>query len=166
MKKITVDEVVRAYIETRDEIEKKKKDYEEEERRLKQIQSTREDWLKEEAKKAGVEGFKTEFGCTYPLFKESVKMDDWDAFVESNLVNPVAERLVEEFFEVNEGSDVTQEVKDVIKEAMKIEYLNHAASKNACLELMGERDKKKGRPNRPPAGVSYEAFETVGVRRK
>jgi hypothetical protein len=162
VKKITVDEVVKAYIETRDEIETKKKAYEEEEQRLKKMQATREDWLKEEAKKSGVEGFKTLYGSTYPLIKESVKMADWDRFVEDLLVKPVVDKIMETWgFEEAERL----ELETVVKEGAKLEFLNHVANKTACLEVMGERDKKKGRPNSPPAGVSYEAFETVGVRR-
>jgi len=101
----------------------------------------------------------------YKTVKESIKMADWDVFVEEVLYKPLAEKVAAGFV----GEAYTKIDADyalqLMKEAGGTEFLNRAANKTACLEVMGERVKGKGRPNPPPAGVSYVAFETVGVRR-
>ena len=135
MKQITIKDVVREYVKSRDEIEQREADLAEELKELKKIQAAREQWMLNELKKGEQESVRTDEGTVYRSTKESIKIDDWDSFLT---------------FVIREGA---------------WEFLNKAANKTACLEVMGERVKGKGRPNPPPAGVSYVAFETVGVRR-
>lgn len=134
-KQITIKDVVSAYVKSRDEIEARESELAEELKEIKKVQSLREQWMLNELKKGEQESVRTDAGTVYRSTKESIKIDDWDAFLAV-----------------------------VIRDGAW-EFLNHAANKTACLEVMGERVKGKGRPNPPPNGVSYVAFETVGVRR-
>jgi hypothetical protein len=134
-KAITLKDVIREYVKSRDEIERLEAELAEQLKEVKKVQKLREQWMLGELQKGEQESVRTDEGTVYRSVKESVKVDDWDSFLD--------------FVRTNESW----------------EFLNHAANKTACLEVMGERVKGKGRPNPPPKGISYNAFETVGVRR-
>lgn len=136
MKKVvTLKDVTREYVKSRDEIEAREAELAEQLKEIKNLQKTREAWMLNELKKGETESVRTDAGTVYKRVKESVKVADWDLFLA------------------------------YVKEKEAWEFLTKGANKTACLEVMGDRVKGKGRPNPPPNGVSYTAFETVGVRR-
>lgn len=79
---ITADQVVAKYVETRDLIEQKKKACEAEVADLKALQEKRENWLKTELDKLGVESFKTAHGTAFITFKDSATVSDREAFLD------------------------------------------------------------------------------------
>lgn len=114
-------------------------------------------------------GIMTEHGTVYKTRKEGISVEDWGAFLNSEILRPAAEGVVG-YIESEIGvcdAGVVSAIERILSESGHFEYLNHAVNKTACLEVMGEKDEKtEARPNPPPAGVKYTAFTTVGVRKK
>lgn len=105
---ITADDVVAAYIKTRDEIAARKKLLEEELRPLQELQEKRENWLIGEIVRTGLKNLPTKHGTAYITRAESVTVADWDAFF------------------------------DYVQRGEKWELLEHRAAKVGVLEIMGE----------------------------
>ena len=133
-----------------------------------------ESWLLKMLDKLKSKGFKTEFGTVYPTRKEGVSVEDWDAFLESEILRPAAEelwnRLIADDLLPKLKDDTTispvRLIVDVLRGASHLEFLNKAVNKTAVLERLGDLDEKtQSRPNPAPAGVKYTAIRTVGVRK-
>ena len=109
------DDVVRAYIATRDEISAIKKETKEKVAKLEELQTKRLQWLQQQLDEAGQDSVTVRGVGTYFKKKsEFVSVDDMDAFVA--------------FLEQNKAWDL----------------LNKAVNKSAALERMGEdRDLSK-----------------------
>lgn len=105
---ITADAVIEAYVNTRNEIEQKKKALDTELEPLKALQEKREQWLLNEIQKTGLKNLPTKHGTAYVTRQESLTCGDWDAFL------------------------------DYIKQEEKWELLEHRVAKTAALEIMGE----------------------------
>jgi hypothetical protein len=81
--KITADQVIAAFVKTRDEISKLKKEFEEAEANLKALQERRAQWLLVELDKLGggeKASIKTAHGTAFVEFKESATVADKEAF--------------------------------------------------------------------------------------
>lgn len=105
---ITIDQVVAAYVSTRDEIKELEKALEEKIKPLKELQERREQYLHQQLTDAGAQNIKTKFGTVYQTRKESVTVADWDAILEW------------------------------ITKSEAWEFLNKAVNKTAVLECMGD----------------------------
>lgn len=82
--KITADQVIAAFVKTRDEIAKLKKEFEEAEANLKALQERRAQWLLVELDKLGggeKASIKTAHGTAFVEFKESATVADKEAFL-------------------------------------------------------------------------------------
>ena len=142
MSTITVDQVVGAFVDTRDEIAKRKKEFEKWAAEQKVLQEARENWLRTFLEESGQTGAKTKAGTIYFKRKESVRVADWDAFL------------------------------TYVKESGQWELLTKGAAKTAVMEVMGdietvrvgEKDVER-RPNQPPPGLDYVSIREVGVNR-
>ena len=121
-----------------------------------------EQWLLKMLLTVG-DGIKTEFGTVYKTRKESVTVADFDVFVNTNLLTPVAKTIIETFEQ--EAVYTVDDLIQLIRQTMPIELLTKGVNKTACLERMGEQGKDLSRPLPPPAGTNYVAIQTVGVRK-
>lgn len=80
---VTADQVIAAFVKTRDEIAKLKKEFEEAEAKLKALQERRAQWLLVELDKLGggeKASIKTAHGTAFVEFKESATVADKEAF--------------------------------------------------------------------------------------
>lgn len=80
---VTADQVIAAFVKTRDEISKLKKEFEEAEAKLKALQERRVQWLLVELDKLGggeKASIKTAHGTAFVEFKESATVADKEAF--------------------------------------------------------------------------------------
>jgi hypothetical protein len=89
--KITTDMVVEAYVKTREQLSVLKKQYEEEEARLKAIQEKRENWLAAQMDNEGETSKKTPHGTCFFTRKESVTVADWDVLLTYAIENEAYE---------------------------------------------------------------------------
>ena len=147
---ITIDQVTEAYVKTRAEISE-----------LKELQNKRETYLLGQLQKLNLLNTKTEHGTVYQTVKESVTVADWDA-VTDFVTAPAADAVISVVYgaEAIVADSLVDSIKSAIKSAMRLEFLNKAVNKTACLEQMGE---KRDQPTLP--GVNYSAIRTVGIRR-
>ena len=125
-----------------------------------------EAWLLKMLDKLKSKGFKTEFGTVYPTRKEAVSVSDWDAFLDAEILRPAAEELCSRMLTGDVNGDSVDALVDLMRSYAHLEFINKGASKVSVLERMGDKDEKTdSRPNPPPAGISYSAIRTVGVRK-
>ena len=125
-----------------------------------------EKWLMKMLDKLKSTGFKTAHGTVYPTRKEGVSVADWDAFLDAEVLKPMAEALCSRFAAENEEGGLVEELLELLRSAAHLEFINKGVNKTSVLERMGDLDEKKqSRPNPPPAGVNYTAIKTVGVRK-
>lgn len=73
---VSIDLVIAKYVETRDELEAKKKAFDLEVMDLKAVQEKRELWLKGEMDRLGVDSFKTAAGTAFVDYKDSATVSD------------------------------------------------------------------------------------------
>ena len=127
-----------------------------------------EKWLLKMLEKLKSKGFKAEHGTVFPTRKEAVSVEDWDAFLNAEILSPMAKAVVGMLgYDGEEAVDATIRVAASLREAAHLEFINKGVNKTSVLERMGDRDEKDdSRPNPPPAGVKYAAMKTVGVRSK
>ena len=81
--RVTADQVIAAFVKTRDDIAKLKKEFEEAEAKLKALQERRAQWLLVELDKLGggeKASIKTAHGTAFVEFKESATVADKEAF--------------------------------------------------------------------------------------
>ena len=105
----TVEQVIAAYVKTRNEIKQMEDELAEKVAGLKQFQVNRETWLAQNMANEGVTSKKTGQGTCFFQTSESVTVADWDA------------------------------VWNYIVQNNKYEYLTHGVNKTAVLEDMGEK---------------------------
>lgn len=122
-----------------------------------------ENWL-HKMLKGVANGINTEFGTVYMTRKESVTCGDFDMFVEKNMLEDAAKAICRKLIGVELAPQLNMIIQ-TIKENMHLELINKSLNKEACLELMGEKQKDGSRPNIPPAGANYSAISCVGVRK-
>ena len=147
------------FIQNRDAKSQKEKEKEE----IGAKQGAIEQWLLKMLMTVG-DGIKTSFGTVYRTRKESVTVADFDVFVNTNLLTPVAKTIIETFEQ--EAVYTVDDLIQIIRSTMPLELLTKGVNKTACLERMGDADPKDGsRKNPPPAGTNYSAILTVGVRK-
>lgn len=77
---VTADLVIQKFIETRDEIDKRKKALRLELTELEALQERRTNWLKGEMDRLGVDGFKTSYGTVFTDWKDSATVADRETF--------------------------------------------------------------------------------------
>lgn len=125
-------------------------------------QSKIENWLLKMLGKEG-KGVLTEFGTVYKSRKESVTCQDFDLFVDQNMLKDAAKAIQSLFTPAHALS--LEAITQIIHDNMHLEMLTKSVRKEAILEIMGEPAKDGSRPNAPPAGVNYVAVQCVGVRK-
>jgi hydroxymethylpyrimidine pyrophosphatase-like HAD family hydrolase len=129
-------------------------------------QSEIEAWLLKMLDKLKSKGIKTEFGTVYPTRKEGVSVEDWDAFLDAEILTPIALELQKAATTTDFDMEDVGSIVHMIRSAAHLEFINKGVNKTSVLERMGEKDEKNdSRPNPPPAGVKYSAIRTVGVRK-
>jgi hypothetical protein len=163
-KEISPDKVIMAYTASREEISKIKKEMEAKITEIEKFQTKREEWLQNYLDKNHLKNVATTFGTAYPALKESVTVADWDRVVEEVIVEPVYEA----FRTLKEGPATNEQVKELIRSALKMNFLNRAVNKTAVLEEMGDledTEEGKRRKEAPMAGVSYSAQRCVQIRK-
>lgn len=106
---VTVENVIAAFIETRDLIASQQKELEENQKELKALQVRREEFLRNKLAEVGADSFKTSAGTCFTSRKESVKVDDWDTFLA------------------------------FVASEQRFEFLNKGVNKTAALEMMGDK---------------------------
>lgn len=110
MSAVTVDMVIAAFLETREEIEAIEKEAQAKVAGLKELQERRRMWLDGKMRESGVTNMSIkDVGTCFYQTKESVTMGDWDVFF------------------------------GFVKENEAWELLNHAVNKTAALEVMGSQ---------------------------
>lgn len=125
-------------------------------------QAKLETWLLGMLDKIGGEGIRTSFGTVYRTRKEGITVEDFEAYVEAEILTPMALALSELWdYAVDPAT-----ILPALKNNAHLEALTKGANKTYVLEKMGEAGKDGGRPNPPPNGVKYVAVATVGVRKK
>jgi hypothetical protein len=148
MAQLTPEIVIAAYVKARADIKFLEDQIEE----IKETQKKKEDWLLAQLVTLGAQNLKTGAGTVYQTVKESVTVADWDAVIDF-VVAPLKEML-----ECSLGVGTVD--MNIIKGAMRTEFLMKGVGKVAVLETMGEK-----RENPPIPGVNYIATKTVGVRK-
>lgn len=78
--KVTPAVVIKAFIETRDEIDRRKKELESYIKEQNKVQEARTNWLKKHLRDNGLKNIATDFGTAYPSSKVSVRVADKEAF--------------------------------------------------------------------------------------
>ena len=142
MSKITVDQVVKSFVHTRDEISKLEKEHKKLIADMKEDQEKKQNWLRTYLEGSGQIGAKTSAGTIYFKRKESVRVADWD------------------------------QILGYIKDTGQWELLTKGVAKAAILELMGDLETVRiggkdveRRPNPMPPGLDYVSIHEVGVNR-
>jgi hypothetical protein len=152
----TVGEVIAKYFETEDEIKRLTDELDKQLKPLEEYQTARKAFCGKILTEQAGQNIKTAAGTAFFKKQEFVNVADWDAFVEKELLWPVAKSLV------MEGTPLSvEEFLEEIKASFPHELLNKAVNKTAVLEIMGEK-----RENVPPAGVSYVSKQVVQIHRK
>lgn len=105
---VTIDDVVAAYVKTRDTIKFLEKKLEDDLAPLKQLQEAREAYLLKQLDANKCQNMKTEHGTVYQSRKESVTVGDWDALL------------------------------GWVRENEAWEFINKSCNKTSCLEAMGD----------------------------
>ena len=146
------------FIQNRDAKSQKEKEKEE----IGAKQGAIEQWLLKMLTTVG-DGIRTPQGTVYRTRKESVTVADFDVFVNTNLLTPVAKTIIETFEQ--ESVYTVDDLIQIIRSTMPLELLTKGVNKTACLERMGEAAKDGSRPLPPVAGTNYTAIMTVGVRK-
>ena len=123
-----------------------------------------EEWLLKMLAKVG-NSIATDSGTVYKTRKESVKVADFDAYVEAELVKPLTTSLLDAWRSFTSGERSMEELESFIREHLNIAAIDKSASKTFVLEQMGDKQKDDSRPNPAPPGIEYNAFATVGVRK-
>lgn len=155
----TAAEVITAYIATRDELEAKGKEFEVSIKELRDKQVLREKYLDSILSSQGLQNLSAPgAGTAFYKKHEHTSIENYDLFVEENLLKPAAEALLNMI--EDPGQDPVSQYVNVMREAMKLEYLTNALSKTVVLEAMGLK-----RELPPPAGVKYSAQQVVQVRK-
>jgi hypothetical protein len=157
-KEISPDKVIMAYTASRDEISKIKKEMEAKITEIEKFQTKREEWLQNYLDKNHLKNVATTFGTAYPALKESVTVADWDRVVEEVIVNPLMELLS------GEPPETEEELKVLIRSALKLNFLTRSVSKAAVLEELGEIVDGHRKGALLP-GTSYVAVRCVQVRK-
>jgi hypothetical protein len=155
----TVEEVIKKYVATRDEIAKKTAALEAELKPLKEFQEAREAFLQGELTKLGAKNISTKEGTAMFNTQEFVRVSDWDSFVDKVFLKPVMDMLYDKYMEFETGAEYETFLLD-LKDSLPLELLNHAVNKTAVLEIMGAK-----RENPAPHGISYTSKRVVQVRR-
>lgn len=107
-KAVSVDAVIKAYVKTRDEMVLLKKEFEDKEAVLNELQERRANWLLQQMDVVGVNCMKSVHGTAYQMRNESVTMGDWDSFFA------------------------------YVENTKQYNLLQHGVNKTAALEIMGE----------------------------
>lgn len=87
MSKVTFPAVVEAYIATRNEIAKRKKEFEQEINELKEIQVKREKWMQAQLDKNNVDSMKSDAGTVFKKVDTAFRVQDWQAFKDWAIAN-------------------------------------------------------------------------------
>lgn len=80
-RKITADQVVEAYVKTRDQLDAMKKEFDKQCEALKATQEKREAWLMSELNKIGAESIRTNHGTVFVDWKDSATVADAAEFM-------------------------------------------------------------------------------------
>ena len=168
----TVEEVMKKYVDTRDLISEKKSALDVELEPLLGFQKAREEWLTAKLDEAGVNSMAAK-GVATAFFKKNewVKVDDFEAFLKENVYLALAKALFR-----TPGNQMSFEgICTKISESFPSELFVKNVTKEPILSLMGDvvidkdetgRVIKEGRPNPPPAGISYGAKRVLQVNKK
>lgn len=108
MSQPTPDQVVAAYVATREEMKRMEEGLELRLKPMKELQERREEWLLQQINQSGLKNLPTLHGTAYITRAESITIADWDLFLQYILENEAWE------------------------------FLERRASKKAVQELMGE----------------------------
>jgi hypothetical protein len=76
----------------------------------------------------------------------------------------IVEPVYEAFRTLKEGPATNEQVKELIRSALKLNFLNRAVNKTACLENLGELVDGH-RTGTPLPGTSYVAVRTIQIRK-
>jgi len=97
MSEAPIDRAVKAYVRIRDEKDRLTREYNEKEAGLKSQLETLEVFFATEAKAAGVDGFKTQFGTVFKEEKLTASCADWEVFgnwiIEHNEIEMLERRV-------------------------------------------------------------------------
>ena len=167
----TVEEVMKKYVDTRDLISEKKSALDVELEPLLGFQKAREEWLTAKLDEAGVNSMAAK-GVATAFFKKNewVKVDDFQVFLREVVLRPLIRTISEDLLILSDEAILSRLVS-----AFPFEYLVKNVTKEPILNLMGEvevekdesgRVVKEGRPNPPPAGISYGAKRVLQVNKK
>jgi hypothetical protein len=98
---VTLDKLVRVYLKIRDARAEKTKEYESEDRALKEAQETIQAGLLAHMNETGMKSFKTRHGTVYTSVDVQPTAQDWDAFyayvAETNSFEALHKRISKEF---------------------------------------------------------------------
>ena len=153
---VTIDKVVEAYVNTRQEIACLEKEMEAKIAPLKEVQEKREQYMLGQLNDLGAQNVKTTYGTVYQAKKESVRVSEWDIFFQWAVIVPVTMCIEAMIAAKKDSSEISKELPHWIKS----EFFNKAVNKTAVLEGMGT-----GRTEQPPPGIDYTAIRTVQIRK-
>jgi hypothetical protein len=77
----SIDEAVQHYVDMRDHLTEKRREFEAFEANIKLDLEKTSMWLRDKADELGVDSFKTQFGTAYRATKVSYRVGDWDLYV-------------------------------------------------------------------------------------
>jgi hypothetical protein len=153
---VTMDKVVESYINTRQEIASIEKEMEARITPLKEVQDRREQYMMGQLNEIGAQNVKTSHGTVYQARKESVRVSEWDIFIQWAILIPATMCIEAMIAAKKDSSEIARELPHWIKS----EFFNKAVNKTAVLEAMGA-----DRTEQPPPGVDYTAIRTVQIRK-
>ncbi len=158
----TVEEVIKAYVETRDAIKEKTDVFNKSLEAELGFQKAREQWLHEEIKRiAGDDAtkgsIKTAAGTAFLKKNEWVKVAAWRTFLREALLTPVVKAIMEEKALESYSTD---ELLTTIEKNFPSHLITEAVCKTEILEIMG-----KDRDKPAPPGIDYGSMQVVQVHR-
>jgi len=125
----SIDELVKKYVSVRDELSKKRKEFDEYERLTKSQLEIISMEIKEKADELGVDSFKTAYGTAFRQVKDSYRISDWSKyadwmlkmqcvdFVEKRPAKMAVKEFYEESGELPPGIDLFVEVEFQVRRA-------------------------------------------------
>ena len=150
----TVEEVIKKYVTTRDEIARRQKELEDELKPLQEFQTVRELFLNKKLSEAGADNIKTGSGTAFFKKQEFVSVADWEAFEDKYIIEPLV-KVIELHI-----APTPVNIFDLIKNTLPSDLITHGVNKTAILELMGSK-----REEPVPDGLNYVSKRVVQVRK-
>lgn len=155
---VTPARVIKAYLETKKQIDEINEGAEKQTSPLQDLQKKRLAWLKKTLDAQESNNFATDYGTAFKKRSEYISCENFETMVEEHIFKPIIDYCVDRV----DDRAVEGTLKEAFKKA-RFDLFTKAVSKETALEMMGKANEKGQRPNPPPVGIKYAAEIKVHV---